>query len=143
MRGGCEGHQRSGRRWSRSKFNQRWFGRTRWSRHAAPLGSRLWKFARRRSVASRGSRPQSKHGWSCGANVLTAAGDATNPAILRILLQNGGNPNAISEVGGYTALRRAYQHGRSWESAGHGTAAWENWETLLDAGANAEATFAG
>ncbi|MDZ4691127.1 ankyrin repeat domain-containing protein [Terricaulis sp.] len=91
-----------------------------------------------------GADPNQSTGGRVGLTpILAAAADARNPVILRFLLQNGGNPNAISEVGGYTALRRAYEHGRSWESAGGGRAAWENWETLLDAGANAEATFDG
>lgn len=91
-----------------------------------------------------GADPNQSTGGRVGLTpVLTAARDARNPAILRLLLQNGGNQNAVSEVGGYTALRRAYEHGRSWESAGGGRAAWENWETLLDAGANSEATFDG
>jgi uncharacterized protein len=91
-----------------------------------------------------GADPNQSTGGRVGLTpVLAAAADARNPAILRLLLQYGGNPNAISEVGGYTALRRAYEHGRTWESAGGGRAAWENWETLLEAGANAEATFDG
>ncbi|HRP11769.1 MAG TPA: hypothetical protein PLK37_12090, partial [Terricaulis sp.] len=91
-----------------------------------------------------GADPNQSTGGRVGLTpILAAAADARNPLILRLLLQNGGNPNAVSEVGGYTALRRAYQHARSWESAGGGRAAWENWETLLDAGANAEATFDG
>lgn len=90
-----------------------------------------------------GADPNQSTGGRVGLTPVLAAARSSNPAILRLLLQNGGNPNATTEVGGYTALSWAYQHGGTLESVGREREAWINWETLLDAGANAEATDGG
>lgn len=64
-------------------------------------------------------------GWSA---VLFAA-TLRNPTVLRLLLQFRGDPNAAEVDGPYTALNRALDLG----TRGGG---WENYEYLLDAGAN-------
>ncbi|MEQ1819420.1 MAG: ankyrin repeat domain-containing protein [Terricaulis sp.] len=83
-----------------------------------------------------GADPNQSTGGRDGLTPVLAAADSRNPAVLRLLLQNGGDPNAISQVGGYTALRAAFD-------LGLGTESWENWNALLDAGANIDTAFYG
>ncbi|HYD84126.1 MAG TPA: ankyrin repeat domain-containing protein [Opitutus sp.] len=90
-----------------------------------------------------GADPNQSTGGRVGLTPVLAAAESPNPAILRLLLQNAGNPDATTDAGAYTALMRAYQHGRTLESVGREREAWLNWETLLDAGANPEATDGG
>lgn len=79
-----------------------------------------------------GADPNQNTGGRVGLTPVLAAAGARNPAILRLLLQNGGDPNAMTEVRRETALMRAFD-------LGLGTESWENWNTLLDAGADIEA----
>jgi uncharacterized protein len=90
-----------------------------------------------------GADPNQSTGGRVGLTPVFVAATSSNPAILQLLLQHGGDPNAITEVSEDTALRRAYQHGRTLVSVGREREAWLNWETLLDAGANIEATDGG
>jgi|CXWL01.1.fsa_nt_gi ankyrin repeat protein len=79
-----------------------------------------------------GANPNQATGGSVGLTSVLAATDSRNPALLRLILQNGGDPNATTAVRRETALMRAFD-------VGLGTESWENWQTLLDAGANIEA----
>jgi hypothetical protein len=78
-----------------------------------------------------GADPNAKVPFGEGASftaVFTAASIA-DPAILRLLLQYGGDPNAAFEGTPNTALMRAFELGHQEEN-------WENYYTLLNAGAD-------
>lgn len=79
-----------------------------------------------------GANPNLPTGGRVGLTPVLVAAGSHNPALLRLLLHAGGDPNATTHVRRETALMRAFDFGL-------GTESWENWHTLLDAGANIEA----
>lgn len=79
-----------------------------------------------------GANPNQTTGGRVGLTPVIVAAGSRNPVLLRLLLQNGGDPDAMTEVRRETALTRAF-------NAARGTESWENWQTLLDAGADIEA----
>lgn len=79
-----------------------------------------------------GANPNLSTGQPGGYTPVIAAASFEDPAFLATLLRHGGDPNAKYEQDGTTVLQRAFQLGL------HG-GSWENWEVLLDSGANINA----
>lgn len=71
-----------------------------------------------------------------GYTPVLVAASVEDPAFLRLLLQHGGDPNSRYEGDGATALDRAFQRGLEGE-------AWENWNILLEAGADINVAYRG
>lgn len=89
------------------------------------------------ALLEHGANPNQMIGGEAPFSAVFSAAGRDDPAFLRLLLSHGGNPNAVLDDGGdWTALKAAFFRGNE----GRG---WENWNALLDAGADINAVHHG
>lgn len=89
------------------------------------------------ALLEHGANPNQMVGGEAPFSAVFSAAGRDDPAFLRLLLSHGGNPNAFLDDGGdWTALKAAFFRGNE----GRG---WENWNALLDAGADINAVHHG
>lgn len=82
-----------------------------------------------------GADPNLLYGGKFSAT-FQASSYVEDPELLRALLRSGGNPNSRYAGSQQTALTEALDYGAR-------TGRWENWRTLLDAGADINAADSG
>ena len=71
-----------------------------------------------------------------GISAVWKAATLEDPSFLNLLLKHGGDPNAVDQLGGTSALARAFDFGL----ASH---TWDNYYTLLNAGADINRAYGG